>query len=108
MLAKFSEDIRAAVDYLLVQGAGQPVSIGVVGLSVGGGAAIHAAAADQRIRSVVTVGAIAHPVDVMRMEFAKRRLPYYPVGWLMLKYLQLRIGVNFNSIAPVNVIPRAS
>jgi pimeloyl-ACP methyl ester carboxylesterase len=43
----------------------------------------------------------------MRTEFAKRNIPYIPLGWLMLKYLQLRMGVNFNRIAPVGVIPRA-
>ena len=107
-MLKFSEDIRAAVNFLTTQASEVPSEIGVIGLSVGGGAAIHAAAADERIRVAVTVGAIAHPVDVMRLEFAKKLLPYFPVGWLMLKYLQLRIGVNFNRVAPVNVIPRTT
>ena len=106
-MLKFSEDIRAAVDFLAAQASEVPMTIGVIGLSVGGGAAIHAAAADERIRAAVTVGAIAHPVDVMRSEFAKKHIPYSPVGWLMLKYLQLRIGVSFNRIAPVNMIPKA-
>lgn len=106
-MLKFSEDIRAAVDFLAQRSAGDPITTGVLGLSVGGGAAIHAAAVDERIEATVTVGAIAHPIDVMRTEFAKRRLPYYPIGWLMLKYLQLRMGVNFERIAPVNVIPDA-
>lgn len=107
-MLKFSEDIRAVFDFLVDRTSRVPTTIGVIGLSVGGGAAIHAAATDERIRLAVTVGAIAHPVDVMRLEFAKRRLPHFPLGWLMLNYLQLRMGVNFNSIAPVNVIPRAT
>lgn len=107
-MLKFSEDIRAAVDYLVGQGAEPSVNVGVLGLSVGGGAAIHAASTDERISAVVTVGALAHPVDVMRSEFGKRHLPYMPVGWLLLKYLQLRVRVNFNRIAPVNVIQRAA
>jgi pimeloyl-ACP methyl ester carboxylesterase len=106
-MLKFSEDIRATVDFLSARDARATINIGVIGLSVGGGAAIHAAATDARIRTAVTVGAIAHPLDVMKTEFAKRRLPYCPVGWLMLKYLQLRMGVNFNRIAPVNMIPSA-
>jgi len=106
-MLKFSEDIRAAVDYLVTLAPEYSVCIGVLGLSVGGGAAIHAAAVDERIRVAVTVGAIAHPVDVMRTEFTKRHVPYYPVGWLMLNYLQIRMGVNFDRIAPVSVIPRA-
>jgi pimeloyl-ACP methyl ester carboxylesterase len=106
-MLKFSEDIRAVVEFLSKGDPDGYGNVGVLGLSVGGGAAIHAAAKDERIRVAVTVGAIAHPADLMRTEFAKRHLPYYPVGWLMLKYLQLRMGLNFNRIAPVNVIATA-
>ena len=79
-MLKFSEDISGAVDYLTTRASKVSSEIGVIGLSVGGGAAIHAAASDERISVAVTVGAIAHPVDVMKLEFAKKRLPYYPVG----------------------------
>jgi len=106
-LLMFSEDIRAAVDFVVQRAAGKPGPIGVIGLSVGGGAAVHAAAQDDRIDRVVTVGALAHPVDVMRPEFQKRHVPYFPVVWLTLEYLQLRIGTRFDRFAPVNVIDKA-
>jgi uncharacterized protein len=105
-LLMFSEDIRAAVDFV-VRRAGKPDLLGVIGLSVGGGAAVHAAAHDERIDRVVAVGAMAHPVDVMRPEFQKRHIPYVPVVWLTLEYLQLRIGARFDRFAPVHVIGRA-
>ncbi len=107
-LLKFSQDIRAAVDFLMGQNSEHPTAIGVVGLSIGGAAAIHAAALDDQIRGAVAIGALAHPADVMRLEFARRGVPYYPAGWLMLKYLQLRMGVNFNRIAPESVIRQAA
>lgn len=103
-LLMFSEDIRAAVDFVVRRASGEPRPIGVIGLSVGGGAAIHAAAHDDRISNVVTIGALAHPVDVMRPEFEKRHVPYFPVVWLTLEYLQFRIGARFDRFAPVNVI----
>ena len=106
-MLKFSQDIRAAVDFLMTRGSEHPAPIGVVGLSVGGGAAIHAAANDARIRAVVAVGALAHPADVMRFEFSRRGLPYVPAGWLMLQYLQLRMRVSFDSIAPEAVVRSA-
>lgn len=106
-LLMFSEDIRAAVDFVAQRDSAERRSIGVIGLSVGGGAAIHAAAHDDRINSVVTVGAMAHPVDVMRPEFEKRHVPYFPVVWLTFAYLQLRIGARFDRFAPVNVIEKA-
>jgi pimeloyl-ACP methyl ester carboxylesterase len=107
-MLKFSEDIRAAIDFLIEHFLGPTQVIGVIGLSVGGAAAVHAAAADDRIAGVLAVGAFAHPVDVMRLEFEKRSVPYFPIGWLMLQYLQLRMRVNFDRIAPENVARRSS
>lgn len=103
-LLKFSEDIRAAVDFVMSHTSHKPAGVAVIGLSVGGGATIHAAAVDDRIGSAVAVGALAHPGDLMRFEFVRRGIPYYPAGWLMLKYLQVRMRVNFHHIAPENVI----
>ena len=106
-LLKFSEDVRAAVDFVLKKDSVDPNSLGIIGLSIGGAAAIHAAAFDERIKYIVTVGALAHPVDVMRIEFQKKHIPYFPFVWLFFKYLQFRIGINFNRIAPVNNIHKA-
>ena len=107
-MLKFSEDIRAAIDWVEGQLEGSPASIGVLGLSVGGAAAIHAAAMDGRIGAVVTVGAFAHPVDAMQAEFSKRHVPYFPLVWLLMIYLQIRMKLRFRKIAPENVIGRAS
>jgi len=106
-LLKFSEDIRSAVNFIVKQDSVKPGLIGVIGLSIGGAAAIHAAALDHRINTVVSIGALAHPVDVMRLEFQKRHVPYFPLVWLFFKYLQFKIGINFEHIAPVNNIRNA-
>ncbi|GAB4424209.1 MAG: alpha/beta hydrolase [Anaerolineales bacterium] len=100
----FTQDTLAAVDFVARGSLGVSGEIGVLGLSVGGGAAIDAAALDGRIRSVVTVGAFSHPVEVMKLEFQKRRIPYIPFVWLFFKYLQLRSGLNFDRVAPENNI----
>ncbi|MFQ5709593.1 MAG: alpha/beta hydrolase [bacterium] len=105
-LLKFAEDIRAALDFVEKQENVDASRIGVLGLSVGGAAAIYAAAHDRRLNSVVTVGAFAHPADVMRLEFGRRHLPYFPLVWLMFKYIQFKIGATFEQIAPVNNIPK--
>ncbi|MCK5653076.1 MAG: alpha/beta fold hydrolase [Gemmatimonadetes bacterium] len=107
-MLKFSEDIRAAIDYLETRSASHHSPVKVIGLSVGGAAAIHAAAMDSRIRGVVTVGAFAHPVDAMRAEFQKRRVPGFPLVWLLTAYLQIRMNLRFHRIAPENVIGRAA
>ena len=106
-MLKFSQDIRAAVDYLECRPARRSSPVAVIGLSVGGAAAIHATAMDSRIRRVVTVGAFAHPVDAMKEEFRKRGVPHFPLTWLLTTYLQIRMNIRFRRIAPENVVGQA-
>ncbi|MBN2173337.1 MAG: alpha/beta fold hydrolase [Bacteroidales bacterium] len=98
-MPRFAEDIIAAIDFLK---RGNINIIGVIGLSIGGAAAIYAASMDQRIKTIVTVGAFADPGEVMKLEFQKKKIPYYPLGWLILEYVQFRIGNRFRNIAPDN------
>jgi pimeloyl-ACP methyl ester carboxylesterase len=103
----FSEDILAVVDFLGISDLTSSDSIGVLGLSSGGGAAINAAGWDARIKSVVTVGAISHPVAVMNYEFQKRHIPNFIVG-AILWYMRLRFRLDFDKIAPVKNIAQAN
>ena len=94
------------VDFIAKSEWGSSSDIGIVGLSIGGGAAINAAGWDARIKSVVTVGAISHPVVVMNYEFQKRSIPPF-VAAILLGYMRLRFGIDFDKIAPVKNIPNA-
>ncbi len=102
----FSEDVLAAVDFVTKDDRTTADGIGVIGLSVGGGAAINAAGWDERIQSVITVGAISHPEAVMKHEFQKRRIPAF-VATAILGYLRYRFRLDFDQIAPVNNISSA-
>ena len=103
----FSEDILSVLDFVIRSGWASPGGIGIVGLSVGGGAAINAAGWDDRVKSVITVGAISHPVEVMKLEFQKRKPPNL-IPWLLFQYMRLRFGLDFEKIAPVNNISHAN
>jgi pimeloyl-ACP methyl ester carboxylesterase len=107
-LPKFSEDVRAAVDHVLERrGAGPgPGAVGVLGLSVGGSAAIHAAAHDPRIAAVATVGAFADPADP-RATIGRRWWVLAPGLPLAFRLVERRIGIRFRSVAPERVIGRA-
>jgi len=106
-MKKFSEDIRAALHVL----AGRPEvdadRLGVLGLSVGGSAAIHAAAHDARLRAVVTVGAFAHPREAMlEMGFGKVLLA--PAMPLVFRFMEWRVGARFDDLAPERQITRVA
>lgn len=106
-MVKFTEDIRAAIDYSEKLPNVDINRIGVLGLSIGGAASIYAAALDSRIKSVVTLGAFSHPKKVMGDEFKKRRIPYFPFVWIIFKYMEFRIEARFDDIAPLNNIAKS-
>jgi len=105
-MLKFSEDIRAAIDAAAARPEVDGQRIGVLGLSVGGSGAIHAAAHDGRIRAVVTAGAFADPRDAMvtmgRWSWLAR--PALPLAF---KVMEWRIGARLAEIAPEAVIARS-
>ncbi|MCF8368555.1 MAG: alpha/beta fold hydrolase [Bacteroidales bacterium] len=103
-MPRFTEDILSAVDFLQSIPGFEKATPGIVGLSMGGAAAIYAATHDIRISKVATVGAFARPQDVMRREMEKKYIPYYPFGWIILEYAQYKIGQRFKTFAPVNNI----
>ncbi|MCB2221717.1 MAG: alpha/beta hydrolase [Bacteroidetes bacterium] len=104
-MPRFAEDIIAAIEF--VQFKKPHCNLGVLGLSMGGAASIYAASKDERIKAVVTVGAFAHPADVMRQEFKKRHIPYFPLVWLLFEYIQHLMNDRFDNIAPEKNISRS-
>ncbi len=103
----FTEDILAAVDYLAARKPAFSGKVGVIGLSIGGAAAINAAGRDERIRSVVTVGAFSHPEAAMLAAFTKKGVPEF-LPRLLFAYMRLRYGLDFDALAPVNAIRETS
>ncbi len=97
----FTEDACAAIRWLEREHPTAARQLGVLGLSIGGGAAINAAALCPQIRAVITVGAIGHPVATMRWEMEKHHLPDFLIR-LVLAYTQWRYRLDFDKIAPVN------
>jgi pimeloyl-ACP methyl ester carboxylesterase len=100
-MPKFSEDILAAVDFVTKEKGAE--ALGIIGLSIGGAASIYAVAHDDRIQCTVTIGAFAHPADVMLDDFKKRRFPLLFAGPLF-RYVEYKIGVPLEKIAPLNNI----
>ena len=97
-MLKFSEDIRAAVDEGRSR-LGEHPEIGIIGHSVGGAGALHAASFDTGISAVLSIGAFAHPGRLMRRDFRRKGIPA-PIVSLLLKYISWKIGASFDEIAP--------
>ena len=107
-LPRFAEDIEAGLDWLVGQPDVDPARLGVIGHSVGAGAALLAASRRPTLRAVVSLAAFAHPQVMMRRWLASKRIPYWPLGAYILAYVQRVIGHRFDAIAPVNTIARVA
>ena len=105
-LPRFAEDLESAVDWLRQQPEIDPNRIGLIGHSVGAAAALLVASHREDIVVVVSLAAFAHPGRMMRRYLATRSVPYIPLGWYTLKYVQRVIGHCFDDIAPQNTISK--
>lgn len=94
-MPRFAEDLDVAIGWLHDHPG--VTSVGVVGHSVGAGAAILIASRSDRLDAVVSVSAPAHPGDMMRRQMANIPLP---VLTLILGAIQRVIGYQFVAFAP--------
>jgi uncharacterized protein len=98
-MPRFAEDLEVAVDWL--QSHPEVTSVGVIGHSVGAGAAILSASRGDKLDAVVSISAPAHPGDMMRRQMTS--IPK-PVLTLILTEIQRVIGYRFDAFAPRNRI----
>ena len=100
-LPRFAQDIEAGLDWLARQSRVDAKRLAVIGHSVGAGAALLSATRRNDIRAVISISAFAHPYEVMRRLLAQHHIPYFGVGWYVLRHVQRVIGARFDDIAPV-------
>jgi uncharacterized protein len=105
-LPRFAEDMEHAFDWLAQRPDIDARRIGLIGHSVGAGAAILLASRRADVAALVSVAAFSHPATMMRRWLAEKHVPEWPVGSYILGYVQKTIGHRFDDIAPVNTIAR--
>ncbi len=107
-MPRFAEDLDAAIDWLKTQPEAVPGQIAVVGHSVGAAAALLSASRRHDLAGVISLAAFAHPANMMRRWLTTKGMPYFPLGWYVLHYVQHVIGHRFDAIAPLNTITRVT
>ncbi|MDO9224414.1 MAG: alpha/beta fold hydrolase [Pseudomonadota bacterium] len=105
-MPRFAEDLDAAVAWLKTQPEVTPEKIALVGHSVGAAAVLLSASRRDDLAGVISLAAFAHPETMMRRWLAGKGIPYIPLGWYVLRYVQYAIGHRFAVIAPINTIAR--
>lgn len=107
-MPRFAEDLGCALDWLCQQPETGSRRSAVIGHSVGAAAALLSAARRTDIAAVVSIAAFAHPESIMRRFLATKRIPFLPLGWYALRYVEHVIGHRFDTIAPENTIRQAN
>ena len=110
-LPRFAEDLDACLDWLQRHQLhpsrdDDQAQVVLVGHSVGAAAALLCASRRSDVSAVVSVSAFAHPEQVMWRWLAEYRVPFWPIGWLVNRYIESVIGHRFDDIAPVSTIAR--
>lgn len=107
-LPRFAEDIEAGLDWLAAQVEVDSRRLGIIGHSVGAGAALLVASRRPAVGAVVCLAAFAHPALMMRRWLTSKNIPHWPVGAYILGYVQRVIGYRFDDIAPCRTIARVT
>lgn len=106
-MPRFAEDLSAAVDWLKTEPEIDRDRIVALGHSLGACASLLLASRRSDLAGVVAISAFADPETTMRRFMERVRVPYRPLGWLVNRYVEWRIGWRFRDIAPRNTIRRA-
>lgn len=105
-MVKFAEDLEHGLEWLKARPEVDDARLGALGHSVGAAAVLLAASRRPCLRAVVSVASFAHPAELMRQMMAAYRIPYWPVGWWVLRYIEKQINARYDHIAPVATIKR--
>jgi dipeptidyl aminopeptidase/acylaminoacyl peptidase len=104
-----AQDLLAAVDYLSGRPDAERLPLGVFGFSMGGAAAIVAAADDARILAIATHGAFASLDRAIKQRCRLHFGPFGPVAEQMTVWIGARTGwfpFPPDSISPVGAVAR--
>jgi fermentation-respiration switch protein FrsA (DUF1100 family) len=98
-------DLRAVVDWL--EESKSPSSIAVLGVSMGGAAAIDEAAEDERVAAIILDSTHATLVSALEAQLESRGFPLaLPGSWSILLGGLLRTGEDLSVADPVQAIAR--
>lgn len=103
-IAKFAEDLAAAIDYLEGRPDVDAKRLGVVGHSIGGASAILSASSEPRIRALVSSSAFADPVSLTWRFMRALHIPRWPFLWLVCRIIEGWLGASMVQVAPQNRI----
>ena len=103
-MPRFAEDIEHSLAWAKAQGEVDLDRIFLLGHSVGAAACLLVASRRDDLAGVVSIASFCHPAELMRRQMRSHHIPYIPIGWLVLRYVERVIGFSLDAIAPCHTI----
>lgn len=106
-ILQFSQDFIDCIQWLNTEKNPAGNSIFLLGHSLAGAAAIKLAS-ENRIACVITIGVYAHAIQTLRRYMRSVSIiPYWPIGWLVMRFMQFQLGQTYDQLAPMNCITKS-
>ena len=107
-MLQFSQDINDGIDWLSQHPDVNPDMIFSMGHSNAASGSLLLAS-KRNIRGIIAISAFSHSKRFIKQWIkSNTHIPYWPIGWLVVQYMQLRLGCSYNDIAPINTINNIS
>jgi len=104
-----TDDVLAAVDYLLSRPDVDPERTGILGGSLGAATALHATARSTNLKAVVAESAFTSLEDAVASSFTVfSGLPAFPFAPLTVAFAQWQTGLRISEVRPIDDIPSIS
>ncbi len=101
-----TDDVLAAVDYLLARPDVDPQRIGILGGSLGAATVLRAAARSTHLKAVVAESAFTSLEDEVASSFtAFSGLPAFPFAPLTVAFAQWQTGLRISEVRPIDDVP---
>jgi dipeptidyl aminopeptidase/acylaminoacyl peptidase len=107
-MPRFAEDLEHGLEWLKKQPGIDVHRLFLLGHSVGAAATLLLASRRQDLAGIISIASFSHPRELMRRQMHSHHIPYIPLGWLILYYIERTIGFSFDDIAPCNTIHHIS
>lgn len=102
-------DLRAAMDWVVAQPEVDPERIAMIGNSMGAALAILYAPGDPRVRGVIAHSPYASIDDTIEVSVKKfTGLPSFPFAPLIVFFIERKLDLDIDTVAPIAVIDRIS
>ncbi|MCK5519699.1 MAG: alpha/beta fold hydrolase [Candidatus Marinimicrobia bacterium] len=107
-IKQFRDDILKSVDYAGSKLLKDKQKLFILGHSIGGAASILAAGKSDKVSALVTSGAFSDPETMIKFSLGQFNVPYFPIIYVLLKYIQYRLKTKFEFIRPEAVISQVN